>query len=314
MALEPETTAFLFPGQGSQVVGMGRDLAARSPEAAAIFQQADEVLGTPLSDLCWYGPPQALNDTLNTQPALLTHSVAVLRALQARLPRLRAHWAAGHSLGEFSALVAAGAVEFVDALRLVRRRGQAMKEAGARSPGGMAAVLGLESGVVERLCREACAGGGAVQVANDNCPGQVVISGDEATLQQAIALLERAGARRIVRLVVSIPAHSPLMRSAQEDFNRALDATPIRDPEIPVIGNVGAAPLHTAADIRADLGAQLTSPVRWTETIRRLAANGVRTFLELGSGSVLIGLLRRIEPTARGIALDTVDSFEQLTA
>ncbi len=314
MVLEPATTAFLFPGQGSQVVGMGRDLASRSPEAAAVFRQADEVLHTPLSDLCWNGPADALNDTLNTQPALLTHSVAVLRALQSRFPWLRPSWVAGHSLGEFSALVAAGAVSFVEALRLVRSRGQAMKSAGSRTPGGMAAVLGLETEVVDRLCREACANGGTVQVANDNCPGQVVISGDDAALQRAIALLERAGARRVVRLAVSIAAHSPLMRSAQQDFNCALDATPIEDPEVPVIGNVAAAPLHTAAEIRDDLSAQLTSPVRWTDTIRRLTASGVRTFLELGSGSVLTGLLRRIEPTARGIALDTVESFEQLAA
>ncbi len=312
MVLEPETTAFLFPGQGSQVVGMGHALAARDAEASAVFRKADEVLETTLSQICWHGPSEVLNDTHNTQPALLTHSVAVLRALQSRFPRVQPAWVAGHSLGEFSALVAAGAITFVEALRLVRARGQAMKAAGAQSPGGMAAVLGLEAEVVSRLCRETCASGGSVQVANDNCPGQVVISGDEATLEQAIALLERAGARRIVRLAVSIAAHSALMRAAQEDFNRALDAAPVKDPEIPVVGNVAAAPLRTAAEIRADLSAQLTSPVRWTETIRRLLASGVRTFLELGSGSVLIGLLRRIEPTARGIALDTVESFEQL--
>lgn len=314
MLLEPQGMAFLFPGQGSQVVGMGRALAARDAEAAAVFRQADEVLGTALSQICWHGPSDALNDTINTQPALLTHSVAVLRALQSRFPRLRPAWVAGHSLGEFSALVAAGAITFVEALRLVRARGQAMKAAGEQAPGGMAAVLGLETEAVDRLCREACASGGTVQVANDNCPGQVVISGDEAALERAIAHLDRAGARRVVRLAVSIAAHSPLMRAAQDDFNRALEATPINDPEIPVVGNVGAAPLRTAAEIRADLSAQLTSPVRWTETIRYLAASGVRTFLELGSGSVLTGLLRRIEPTARGIPLDSVESFEQLAA
>lgn len=314
MVLEPQATAFLFPGQGSQAIGMGLALAASDAEAAAVFRKADEVLGTSLSQICWYGPSEALNDTLNAQPALLTHSVAVLRALWSRFPRLRPTWVAGHSLGEFSALVAAGAIGFVEALRLVRARGQAMKAAGARSPGGMAAVLGLEAEAVDRLCREARASGGTVQVANDNCPGQVVISGDEATLEQAIGLLEQAGAKRIVRLAVSIAAHSPLMRAAQEDFNRALDATPVKDPEIPLVGNVGAAPLRTAAEVRADLSAQLTSPVRWTDTIRRMVASGVHTFLELGSGSVLTGLLRRIEPAARGIALDTVESFEQLAA
>ncbi|MEW6567085.1 MAG: ACP S-malonyltransferase [Chloroflexota bacterium] len=312
MVLDPQTTAFVFPGQGSQVVGMGRALAESDSQAAAVFRQAEHILETPLSQICWQGPADVLNDTLNTQPALLTHSVAVLRALQARFPSLRAAFAAGHSLGEFSALVAAGAISFADALRLVRARGQAMRSAGECSPGGMAAVLGLEASEVEQVCLSVAGAGGTVQVANDNCPGQVVISGDETALRQAIAELERHGAKRVVRLAVSIAAHSPLMHSAQDEFNRALDAAPIRDPEIPVVGNVSAAPLQTAAQIRADLNAQLTSQVRWADSIRRMVASGVRTFLELGSGSVLTGLLRRIDPATRGIALDAPESFQLL--
>lgn len=314
MALEPETTAFLFPGQGSQVVGMGRDLAARSPEAAAVFHQADEVLGTPLSDLCWHGPSEALNDTLNTQPALLTHSVAVLRALQARLPWLRARWAAGHSLGEFSALVAAGALDFVDALRLVRRRGQAMKEAGARSPGGMAAVLGLESEVVERLCREACVGGGTVQVANDNCPGQVVLSGESAPLEKAMELAKTRGAKRALRLAVSVAAHSPLMASGVEQYRAAVDALGLRPPAVPVISNITARPLPDVDAIRAELPAQLTAQVRWTDSIRYLAAQGMTTFVELGSKDVLTTLLKRIDAGLTGLAVGTPETLAQLEA
>ena len=315
MTLHLGRAAFVFPGQGSQTVGMGAALAASDPSAAAVFAEAERSLGPGFSQLCWNGPAEALNDTLNTQPALLTHSVAVLRALEARAPGARPACVAGHSLGEFSALVAAGALEFGDALRVVRERGRAMKTAGERTPGGMAAVLGLDAAIVDQFCREAVADtGGVLQVANDNCPGQVVISGDEPTLARATEALPKRGARRVVRLAVSIAAHSPLMKHGQEIFHSALDAAPLREAALPVYGNVGAAPLRSAPDLRADLRAQLTSPVRWTETIRAMVEAGIGAFGELGPGAVLCGLIRRIAPEARTIALDGPESFAQLAS
>ena len=313
--LVAERTALLFPGQGSQALGMGRALALADPAAAQIFRRADDLLGMALSDLCWNGPLDSLNDTLNTQPALLTHSVAVLRALQRRRPGLQPAFAAGHSLGEVSALVAAGSLDFDDALRLVRARGRSMQEAGARNPGGMAAVLGLDAGPVAEICRAAAEQtGGVVQVANDNCPGQVVISGDEAALAAAVQALGAAGARRVVRLAVSIAAHSPLMQPALEPFGRALHEATFRDPSIPVISNVHATPLRSGAAARADLLDQLTARVRWTESVRAMAEAGIDTFLELGSGAVLTGLVRRIVPQARALALDAPESLDALTA
>ncbi len=275
---------------------MGKELAAQYPSAARVFEEADEIVGFALSRLCWEGPPEELNDTINTQPALLCHSVAVLRVLQSVRPGLRANWAAGHSLGEFSALVAAGAVSFPDALRLVRTRGEAMRAAGLRSPGGMAAVLGLELAAVEAACNAAqLATGEPVQVANDNCPGQLVISGSRPALAVAIERLRTAGARRVVELAVSIAAHSALMEPAQSELNRAIEATPLSVPAIPVIGNVNAAQLRSVADIREELRSQLTSRVRWTETIRSMLGTGVTYFIELGSRDVLSNLVRRID-------------------
>ena len=302
MTLDPSRTAFIFPGQGSQTVGMGRALAEAEAEAAAVFQQGDRILGLPLSRICFEGPAVELDQTDITQPALFTHSTAVLRVLQKRLPELSPACAAGHSLGQFSALVAAGSLSFADGLRLVRARGLAMKRAGEMSRGGMAAVLGLEVEAVEAACRQAAESTGAVvQVANDNCPGQVVISGAEAGLAAAVPLLEQAGARKVVRLAVSIAAHSALMQAAQEEFQRALDAADLSAPRLPVWGNVSAAPLRTREQIHADVAAQLTSRVRWTETIRGLVTAGITNFIELGPGDVLTGLLRRIERSATGI-------------
>ncbi len=308
-----ENTAFLFPGQGSQRVGMGRELAQAEPLAAEVFAQADAILGIPLSRLCWQGPQEDLNDTINTQPALLTHSIAVLRVLQARLPDLQPTFVAGHSLGQFSALVAAGSLTFPEALRLVRARGEAMKAAGEERPGGMLAVLGLEAAVVESACRQAAEDTGAVvTLANDNCPGQAVISGQDAGLERAMELLRQAGARRLVRLAVSIAAHSPLMEPAKRRFDRALALAQFHDPEVPVVGNVSAAPLRSAPAVRADAAAQLTSRVRWTESMQLMLSSAVDTFLELGPGNVLCGLLRRLDRKAACLPLDTPESFEPL--
>jgi [acyl-carrier-protein] S-malonyltransferase len=313
MATQPEATAFLFPGQGSQQVGMGKVLAERYPAAAAIFAQADQILGIPLSRLCWEGPVEDLDDTVNTQPALLTHSIAMLRALQLEHPELRPGLTAGHSMGEYSALVCAGALDFPEALQLVRARGEAMKAAGQRAPGGMAAVLGMEAEAVQQACREAAQQiGQPVQLANDNCPGQLVISGSEAALARALDLLKTAGARRLIRLAVSIAAHSPLMEYGQQQFDQALDRAPLRDALLPVLGNVTARPLLSAEDIRRELRAQLTSQVRWTDTIREMVARGVSVFLELGPKDVLTRLVGRIAPDLTARSLDGPAGLSEL--
>jgi len=313
MQLDATRTAFLFPGQGSQAVGMGQELATACPIAKETFEQADQWLGFSLSSLAWGGPEETLNDTVNTQPALLVHSVAALRVFQENHTGFQPAFAAGHSLGEFSALVAADALDYPDALRLVWRRGELMKSAGEAAPGGMAAILGLDVPLVDDICQQASQHG-VVQVANDNCPGQVVVSGAIPALEQAMSLAEQNGARKVVRLAVSIAAHSPLMAHAQEDFNQAVAEAPIRAPQVPVFGNVSAQPLDTAEQLRADLQAQLTSPVRWTESIQNMLAQGVDTFIEIGTGTVLSDLLRRIDRDAVRIALGTPEDFEKLAS
>lgn len=288
-------TAFLFPGQGSQHVGMGQAVYEHDPRSRAVFDQADTQLGYALSSLCFNGPEETLTDTVHQQPALLVTSVATWVAMQAQGWELPA-FAAGHSLGEFSALVVAGALTFADGLALVKRRGELMKAAGTREPGAMAAILGLDIPHLETVCAEASRKTGRpVQVANDNCPGQVVISGDSTALAEAMALAQVAGAKKVVQLPITIAAHSALMGSAAAEFALAVDNTPITNPAIPVIGNVSALPLSTPADIRAELKAQLTNRVRWTETIQYLSAQGVTKVVEVGSGDVLRGLVKRIE-------------------
>ncbi len=304
--------AFVFPGQGSQSVGMGRELAEAYPAARRVFAQADEIMGFPLSRLAWEGPEADLNDTINTQPALLVHSVATLAVLHEQFSSLKPSFVAGHSMGELSALVACNALPYENALRLVRRRGELMKQAGEASPGGMAAVLGADIPTLERICAEASTPGEVVQVANDNCPGQVVISGARPALERAIQLAQQAGIRKVRPLAVSIAAHSPLMTHAQADFNQAVLQAGIADPLIPLVGNVSALPLSTAAEVQDDLQAQLTSRVRWTESIQEMAARGVTTFIELGSGSVLTGLIKRIDDQVLGISVGNPADIEKL--
>ena len=313
-ALVNATIALLFPGQGSQMVGMAQALAERYASAAATMAEADEVLGFPLSQLCFHGPEATLTDTINAQPALLAASVATLRALDEALPDLpAAAWAAGHSMGEYSALVAAGSLSFADALRLVRERGRLMQQAGRQAPGGMAALLGLDAAAVAVLCAEAAAQTcGVVQVANDNCPGQTVISGDDAALERAMALAAQAGAKKVVRLAVSIAAHSPLMAPAAEALRQAIDTTPIQPPRMPVIGNVEAAPLLSVEALRTDLARQLTAAVRWTDSMRALAAQGVTLVLEIGPGDVLINLMKRIERNVERLAVGEPTGIERL--
>ena len=291
---------------------MGQELVSVYPIARQTFLEADEILGFPLSRLAWEGPESELNDTVNTQPALLVHSVAVLRVLEETNPGLQPTFAAGHSMGELSALVAVRALDFPEALKLVRTRGVLMKQAGEISPGGMAAILGLDIPTVESICADASREGEIVQVANDNCPGQVVISGSSPAMERALQLAREAGARKAVPLAVSIAAHSPLMAHAQEGFNQAVASSQLTDPAIPLVGNVTAGPLTTADMLRADLQAQLNSRVRWTESIRYMIDQGVTAFLELGSDSVLTGLLKRIDRQARGIALGAPADFEKV--
>jgi [acyl-carrier-protein] S-malonyltransferase len=282
---------------------MGKALAAAHPLARETFAEADSILGFPLSALCWDGPEAALGETLNTQPALLTHSVAAWRVLVRELGEFRPLCVAGHSLGEFSALVAAGALQFADAVRLTRERGRVMTEAGRVSPGGMAAILNLDTAALTAVCEQAAReSGGVVQLANDNSPGQVVISGEIKALERAMALAQERGARRAIRLNVSIASHSPLMAEAARQFAAAVDATPLADPQIPVVGNTAAVALRTAEEIRAEIKAQLTTSVRWVDSIRTMRGMGAAVFVEIGAKDVLTGLLKRIDPAARGIA------------
>jgi [acyl-carrier-protein] S-malonyltransferase len=315
MSLDPHSTAFVFPGQGSQTEGMGKALAETFPEAKSIFDLADSTVGFALSNLCWNGPEAELGDTMNTQPALLTHSAAVWMVLTKRMPGFEPACVAGHSLGEFSALVAAGSLTIADAIRLTRERGRLMRQAGETTPGGMAAILNLDTTKLADVCAIAAKEtGGVVQLANDNSPGQVVISGEIAALERAMALALERGAKRAIRLPVSIASHSPLMGEAARQFGAIVDATPRADPRMPVIGNTTAQPLTTAAEIRADLKAQLTSPVRWVDTIHRMESMGAATFLELGTKDVLTGLLKRIAPQAKGMAAGEPAEIEKILA
>lgn len=297
--------AFVFPGQGSQYVGMGQDLVAAYPEARTLFEQADAVLSVPLSQLCFSGPEDVLTDTINAQPALLTHSVATLRVLQAIKRNATPAYAAGHSLGEYSALVAADVMEFTDALKLVRERGRVMKEAGNKSPGAMAAVIGMDDTALEAICRETGA-----QIANYNSPGQIVISGTKDALERTIVLAKTRGARRTIPLAVSIASHSRLMEPAAREFADAVACTPMRAPKIPVVSNVAALPLNSVAEIKHELVAQLTSSVQWVKSIDYITAQGVTSFVELGPRDVLAGLIRRINKDAHAISVGDAASVK----
>lgn len=300
----------LFPGQGSQYVGMGQDLAVRYPTAREVFERADDALGVSLSGTMWNGPEDELTATHNAQPAILTHSVAVHALVAGALGDVAL--AAGHSLGEFSAYVAAGTLTFEDAIRGVRRRGELMFEAGKERPGTMAALIGLDHDVVDRVCREATEAGGACVPANFNLPGQVVISGDEPAVTRAMEMATEAGARRVLPLNVSGAFHSPLMEAAESELREHLASVRFSEPAFPVVSNVTAEPVSDPEEAHDLLVEQLTSPVRWTGSMRTMLGHDVDRFVELGPGRVLAGLMRRIDRDADVVSLDTaheVDSF-----
>ena len=303
--------AFVFPGQGSQQVGMGKALADAFPESRAVYAQADAALGFPLSTLCFEGPEADLQLTANTQPAILATSVAALRPLLAR--GIEPQRVAGHSLGEYSALVAAGALSLEDALRTVRRRGQYMQEAVPVGVGAMAAILGLDLAAIEAACREA-AQGEVVAPANVNSPGQVVIAGHTAAVARASEKCKAAGAKRAVPLPVSAPFHCALMQPAQDRLAPELEALAFRDPAPPLVNNVDAALVRDGAACRAGLVRQVSGTVRWQESVERLAQEGVTTFVEVGPGTVLSGLVKKTAKGARVLNVDRPESLEATVA
>ncbi|MCS6887280.1 MAG: ACP S-malonyltransferase [Chloroflexus sp.] len=312
--------AWVFPGQGSQVVGMGRDLIAASAAARQIFATADETLGFELSALCFSGPETDLTATENAQPALLTTSMALLAAMREFLgDRLEQPIAvAGHSLGEYSALVAGGALDFTTALRLVRRRGELMA---AAHEGSMAAVIGLDANILEQVCQEVSAAlqhnnhlHGTVVIANYNAPDQLVISGSVVAVEHASLLAKSRGAKRVIPLKVSAAFHSPLMVEAAEGMAQAIASATVHDLDIPLIANVTAEPLRDADDVRREIVAQVVAPVRWIASVQHMVAMGVETFVEIGPGRVLTGLIRRIAPEARLINVATFEDIRALTA
>lgn len=308
--------AFVFPGQGSQYVGMGKNLAASSPAAAAVFRAADEALGERISLLAWEGPEEDLNRTENSQPALLAASVAYLEAVRERWAELEVDvpdpaFAAGHSMGQYTALVAAGALDLADAVRLVRTRGQLMQSSGAGREGRMAAVIGLDEARIPDLVADAGANG-VFGVANRNSPGQVVVSGERAAVEASLAIAKRLGAKRAIELPVSVAAHSPLMAEAAEGMAQVLAGIAFRDPHPPLLANADAALITTADACRAELVNHLTTGVDWVGAIRALRERGISTFIEVGPGQVLTGLVKRIVDDAVVLALDDKAAADRL--
>jgi [acyl-carrier-protein] S-malonyltransferase len=308
--------AFVFPGQGSQSVGMGQALAAASPAAAAVFADADAALGEPISRIAWDGPAETLDLTVNAQPALLATSIAYLAALRERWAGLgiaapEPAFAAGHSMGQYSALVAAGALSLGDGVRLVRERGRQMQTSGAGREGRMAALIGLDDSRLPELIAAASLHG-TFGVANRNSPGQVVVSGERAAVEACLAIAKDLGARRAVELPVSVAAHSPLMADAAAAMARVLAGIDVQDPSPPLLANADGRPITTAAGARAELVEHLTTGVDWVGAVERMDAAGVTTFVEIGPGRVLTGLVKRIVPDAEALATDDPSAPDRL--
>ncbi len=324
--------AFLFPGQGSQAVGMGADIFEASPAARRVFQEVDEALGFSLSQLCFTGPDETLRETINAQPAIVTVSLALLAALQETLTGqgaaawpswtqpLTPAFTAGHSVGEYAALVACGSLSLEDAARLVRERGRLMHHEGTVCPGSMAAIIALDETALQEVCAEATEqasahktgthpGEGQVAIANYNAPGQIVISGEIQALNLAMELAKARGARKVMPLAVSGAFHSPVMKPAAEGLARAIAATPVNDAQIPLIGNIHATALTSAGDIREELAQQIASSVQWVRSVEYLVAQGITTFIEIGPGQALTGMVKRI---AKGTTLLNVSSGADL--
>jgi len=311
-----ESYAFIFPGQGSQAAGMGQSLAAASPAAAAVFAEADDALGEPISRLAWDGSSEDLDRTENAQPALLATSIAYLAALRERWQAVGldippAAFAAGHSMGQYSAFVAAGVISLADGVRLVRERGRLMQASGQGRDGAMAAVIGLDDARLPELVEQS-ATYGVFGVANRNAPGQVVVSGERAAIEAAAEIGRELGARKVIVLPVSVAAHSLLMAEAAEGMRAVLEAVTFNDPIVPLIANADAHEITTADDARNELVEHLTKGVDWIGAVEHMAAAGVTTFVEVGPGRVLTGLVKRIAPDAEAVALDQGDASGEL--
>jgi [acyl-carrier-protein] S-malonyltransferase len=303
---ESPKVAFVFPGQGSQFVGMGKDIYAASPDSKAVFDMADQALGFSLTKLCFEGPEEELRLTVNVQPALVTMSLALLAAMRNSPHLPTPAFTAGHSLGEYSALAAAGALSARDAIVLSRERGRLMYQAGVSNPGAMAAVLGLDNETVEKLALES-----GVFVANYNCPGQVVISGDKTAMEQAKTLAAARGATKVVPLAVSGAFHTPFMQPAAEGLAQAVARTPFNAPAVSVVANASAKPLVSIGEVKDELAQQLTHPVQWQKSVEYMLAQGIDTFVEIGPGKVLAGLIKRIGKQARTINVGDAASLQQ---
>jgi [acyl-carrier-protein] S-malonyltransferase len=304
--------AFVFPGQGAQAVGMGKDFYDQHPASRAIIERADAALGFSLSDLIFNGPEEELKQTASTQPALLAVSVAILEALKEI--NLQPDFTAGHSLGEYSALVASGVIGFEDAVRTVRARGQFMEQAVPGGQGAMAAVLGAEREALASLCAQISASGAAVELANVNCPGQIVVSGTAAGVAEVVSRGKEIGAKRVLPLEVSGPFHSSLMQPAADQLAAVLAELKLEDAKVPVVANVTAQQTGSADEIRSLLAQQVVSPVLWEDSVRMMIEQGVDTFIEIGSGTVLAGLIKKIDRSVSVVSVNSLEALEKLKA